>query len=216
MTVSTDYNLRKFPFDSQIALVIWEPLSFEVQRIRLADDLAADGVSKESYVTLSEWDIQDVNAATTVRQGGNEDLSFPRHTFKMTIKRNSGFYLFKVFFPLLLITVISWTIFWINPNTAFVPQMTVGMFSILTAITFNLTITNSLPRVPYATLLDGYITTCYLFFFASILSVVYIHVQITRQKGDWATGFIRKLRWVFPLAFIVTQALVITAFLSFF
>jgi hypothetical protein len=94
--------------------------------------------------------------------------------------------------------------------------MTVGMFSILTAITFNLTITNSLPRVPYATLLDGYITTCYLFFFATILSVVYIHVQINRQKGDWATSLFRKFPWLFPLAFIVTQGLVLMTFVFFF
>jgi hypothetical protein len=109
MTVSTDYNLRKFPFDWQTALIIWEPLSSEVQRINLVDDPAADGVNRESYVTLSEWDIEDVKGSVTVRQGGTEGLSFPRHTFKMTIKRNYGFYVFKVFFPLLLITVISWT-----------------------------------------------------------------------------------------------------------
>jgi hypothetical protein len=162
---------------------------------------------------LSEWDIQDVNCAVTLRQSGHDEPSFPRLTFKMAIKRNHGFYLFKVFFPLLLITVISWTVFWINPNTAFVPQMTVGMFSILTAITFNLTITSSLPRVPYVTLLDGYIATCYMFFFATILSVVSIHVMINQQKTAQATSLIRRLRWVFPLGFIAVQGVLLTTFL---
>jgi hypothetical protein len=215
MTVSTDYALIRFPFDRQTALVIWEALSSEVQPIHLVDDPAADGVSRESYVTLSEWDIEDVHGAVTLRQSGHDDLSFPRHTFKMMIKRNYGFYLFKVFFPLLLITIISWTVFWINPNTAFVPQMTVGMFSILTAITFNLTITSSLPRVPYATLLDGYIATCYMFFFAMILSVVYVHVMINRQQAERAMGLIRRLRWIFPLGFIIVQGASLTTFLFF-
>jgi hypothetical protein len=211
VSASTDLNLRKFPFDLEYGLVIWEPLSSEVQPIKLVDDPAADGVSKDSYVTLSEWDIQDVNVA--VREGGSEGASIPRQTFKMTIKRNSGFYLFKVFFPLLLITVVSWTIFWINPNTAFVPQMTVGMFSILAAITFNLSITSSLPRVPYATLLDGFITTCYLFFIASILSVVCIHYFITQQKAELAGRLIRKMRWMIPLAFLVVQGAALSWFL---
>jgi hypothetical protein len=214
-TFSTDYNLRKFPFDYQDALLIWEPLSSEVQRLRLVDDPAADGVSGDSYVTLSEWDIQGVHAEVTLRKGESEDVTFPRDTFKLTIKRNSTFYLFKVFFPLLLITVLSFTMFWINPNTAFAPQITVGVFSILTAITFNLTITSSLPRVPYATLLDGYITTCYLFFFAGVLSVVYVHVLINTQKADKATKLIRTFRWLFPLAFVVVQAISLTGFLVF-
>src|SRR5206468_10751868 len=68
-TVSSDYNLRKFPFDTQAALVIWEPLSAEVQRLKLVEDPATTGVSKDSYVTLSEWDIQDVHVAVGERQG---------------------------------------------------------------------------------------------------------------------------------------------------
>jgi hypothetical protein len=215
MTVSTDYALRRFPFDRQTALVIWEPLSSEVQPLHLVDDPAADGVNQESYVTLSEWSIEDVHGTVTLRSSDHDDLSFPRHTFKMSIKRNYGFYLVKVFAPLLLITVISWTVFWINPNTAFAPQMTVGMFSILTAITFNLTVTSALPRVPYVTLLDGYIATCYLFFFATILSVVYIHLLINQQKAEKATGLIRHFRWIFPLGFLVVQGASFTTFLFF-
>jgi hypothetical protein len=213
MTVSADFNLRKFPFDHQEALIIWEPVSAEVQQLRLVDDPSADGVSKESYVTLSEWNIQDVHAQVTDSKLGNSDLSLPRHTFRLGIKRNCMFYLFKVFLPLLLITMISWTIFWINPNTAFVPQMTVGMFSVLTAITFNLTITSSLPRVPYVTLLDAYITTCYCFFSATIFTVVYIHVLINWQQGDRALRLIRRLRWIVPLAFVGVQGVLLTTFL---
>jgi hypothetical protein len=212
MTASADYNLRKFPFDSQKALVIWEPISIETQPIKLVDDPSADGASGEPYVTLSEWNIEGTNGAVSTREIG-PDLSMPRHTFTMTIKRNSAFYLFKVFFPLLLITIVSWSVFWINPNTAFVPQMTVGMFSVLTAITFNLSIMSTLPRVPYVTLLDGYIATCYVFFVVTILGVVYVHVLINDQKADKAMDTIRMFRWAFPLAFFIIQGGMIAAFL---
>jgi hypothetical protein len=207
VTVSGDLHLQKFPFDGQTAYIIWEPLSTDVQPLTLVEHPTANGVGKDDYVSLSEWEILDTEFKISDRKADKEDATFPRATFFMKIKRNSGFYIFKVFFPLLLITVISWTAFWINPNTAFVPQMNVGITSILAAITFNITVTGSLPRVPYTTLMDGYIATCYLFFFASILATVLIHYMITHQKADQAMGLIRRFRWIFPLAFVCAQGM---------
>jgi hypothetical protein len=212
VTVSGDLHLQKFPFDGQTAYIIWEPLSSEVQPLKLVESPTANGVGKDDYVSLSEWEILATEFNISERKADKEEVTFPRATFFMKIKRNSGFYIFKVFFPLLLITVISWTAFWINPNTAFVPQMNVGITSILAAITFNITVTGSLPRVPYTTLMDGYIATCYLFFFGSILSTVYIHYLITHQKADKAMSLIRNFRWIFPLAFVAVQGLSILWF----
>jgi hypothetical protein len=217
VTVSGDLHLKKFPFDSQTAYIIWEPLSADVQPLKLVPSSTATGVGKDDYVSLSEWQIHldEINIEVTERkpQPNQEQVAFPRATFTMNINRNAGFYVFKVFFPLVLISVISWTAFWINPNTAFVPQLNVGLIGILAAITFNVTVTGSLPRVPYTTLMDGYIATCYLFFFASILATVLIHYMITRQKADQAMKLIRNFRWIFPLTFVAAQAASISWFM---
>jgi hypothetical protein len=112
-----------------------------------------------------------------------------------------------------LISIISWTAFWINPSTAFAGQMSLGITSILAAITFNLTITNSLPRVPYATMMDVFIATCYLFFFSAILAVVHIHVLINRPEPERAMKLIHKFRWIFPALFVIAQVTALTLFL---
>jgi hypothetical protein len=212
-TVSGSFDLHRFPFDTQSAPLIFEPLSSEVQRLELVDNPGAEGFSKESFTTLSEWDIVGTRSAISTRTAETEDhLAFPRKTFSLDIKRNYGFYIFKVMFPLLLITVISWTAFWLNPTTAFVPQINVGITSMLVAVTFNLTITSSLPKVPYATLMDGFVATCFVFFVCSLLSTVLIHVLLAWKKETLAMGLIRKFRWAFPLAFLVVQGLVISTF----
>jgi hypothetical protein len=213
VTVSSDFNLRRFPFDSQTAYVIWESLSSEVQPIELADNPTADGVSKDSYVGLSEWEILGVESRSTVRKAEKEDLAFPRHMFSMRLERNYAFYIFKVALPLLLICIISWTAFWINPSTAFVPQVNLGITSVLAAITFNLTISSALPRVPYATVMDGFIAICYVSFFTAILCTVYIHFMLNQQKTDRALGLLRRCRWLFPAAFVVVQAASLSMFL---
>jgi hypothetical protein len=214
VTVSSDFNLRRFPFDAQTAMVIWEPLSSEVQGLELSLNPAAEGFSKDSYVTLSEWEILGVSSEIGARKAEKEDITYPRNTFKMRIKRNYGFYLFKVAFPLMLITIISWSVFWINPATGFAQQLSVGITSMLVAVTFNLTITSSMPRVPYTTLMDGFIATCYIFFFFSLLSTVYVHVLITQKKEDRAKSLVHKFRWFFPLVFVVVQAGVAATFLA--
>jgi hypothetical protein len=216
VTASSSFNLKHFPFDTQEALIIWSPMSSGVQPLKLVANKveAAEGFCLDDYVALSEWEmLSHKSEITETPPSKHEKDPYPRVTFTMKIKRNYGFYLFKVAFPLLLITIISWTAFWINPATGFAQQLTVGITSILAAITFNLTITNALPRVPYATLMDGFVATCYLFFFASILGTVFIHYLLTQQKTDRALKTIRNFRWIFPLVFVFAQGGVVSAFL---
>ncbi|MEG3876041.1 hypothetical protein QT972_01480 [Microcoleus sp. herbarium7] len=213
-TVSSALDLRKFPFDSQTAQIIWEPLSSDAKGIVLQENQTATGYSKDAYVSLSEWQILGINTEVTTKKAEKEDKTYPRYTFEIKVKRNFQFYIFKVFLPLLLITVISWTTFWINPSTAFVPQMNVGITSILTAITFNFTVANALPRVSYLTLMDAYIFICYIFFFSSIMATVTCHFLLNyHKKPEVAVGMLRKFRWIFPAAFIVSQATAMAFFL---
>ena len=213
-TVSSGFDFRKFPFDSQSAAIIWEPLSSDAKGIVLQENPTATGYSKDSYVSLSEWRLLGINTAVTAKKAEKEPKTYPRYTFEIKLQRNYQFYIFKVFVPLLLITLISWTAFWIDPNTAFVPQMNVGITSILTAITFNFTVANSLPRVPYMTLMDTYIFICYIFFFSSIMATVAAHFLLKNHKNpEIAIEMLQKFRWIFPSAFILCQATAMTIFL---
>lgn len=213
-TVSSDLDLRRFPFDSQTAKVVFESLSFDDKRIVLKVDPIEAGYSKEGFVSLSEWRILGSNSQVTIDKSDTSVKNYWRYTFELQLKRNYQFYIFKVFIPLLLITLLSWATFWIDTNTAFATQMSVGMTSTLTAITFNFTVANALPRVSYLTLLDAYIFICYIFFFLSILANVSVHFLLlkNREKPDLTEGMTRTFRWIFPLAFVLFQAIVITIF----
>lgn len=212
-TVSSDLDLKKFPFDSQSAKIIWEPLSSDSKGIVLQENQTATGYSKESYVSLSEWQILGIKTSVTARKTEKEDKTYPRYTFEIQLQRNSQYYIFKVFLPLLLITLISWTTFWIDPNSAFSSQLTLGLTSMLTAITFNFTVDNSLPRVSYLTLMDGYIIICYIFFFSSIIATVTAHFLLKQhEKPEIVVGMLRKFRWIFPAVFGLCQTLAMTIF----
>ncbi|MEG4321785.1 MULTISPECIES: hypothetical protein [unclassified Microcoleus] len=213
-TVSAQFDFRKFPFDSETPAIIWEPLSSDTQKIVLQANQTATGYNKERYVSLSEWEIIGINTAVTSKKAEKEDKTYPRYTFEIKLQRNYQYYIFKVFIPLLLITLISWTTFWMNPNSVFATQMSVGLTSTLTAITFNFTVANALPRVPYMTLMDTYILISYLFFFLSIIANVSLHYWLTHSKQpENVLGMLHKFRWIFPSAFMLCQATAMTIFL---
>ncbi|XZO03148.1 MAG: hypothetical protein ACM65L_05145 [Microcoleus sp.] len=213
-TVSSDLDLRKFPFDSQKAEVVLESLFFDDRTLVLHNDPKLTGYSKDSFVSLSEWQILDVNTTVTPQKFAPDGKNYSRYTFELKLKRNYQFYIFKVFIPLLLITLLSWATFWMDSNATFSTQMSVGMTSTLTAITFNFTVANALPRLSYLTMLDAYIFICYIFFFLSIVANVTVHLLLQdNKKPDLIYENIRRLRWIFPLAFVVLQGIVITLFL---
>lgn len=214
-TVSSDLDLKKFPFDSQTVTIIWESAVSDTQGIVLQKNLDMTGYSKDSYVSLSEWKILGINTFITFQKSEIKDRNRPQYIFEIKIKRYFQFYLFKVFLPWIFIMAISWTTFWMNPKTAFVPQMNVGLTSILTAITFNFAIANSLPRISYMTLMDAYIFICYIFFFASIMATVICHFQLNYQKRPENLIFrtLQRCRWMFPVAFISCQFITVTLFL---
>jgi hypothetical protein len=212
-TVSSDLDLRKFPFDSQTVKIVWESLSFDDRGVVFKENPTLTGSSEDSFVSLSEWKILGINTPITGNKFINENKTYARYVFEIKLHRNYQFYIFKVFIPLLLITLISWATFRINANTAFATQMSLGITSTLTAITFNFTVANSLPRLSYMTMLDAYIFICYLFFFSSIIANVSVHFLLNNhEKPEFTVGVVRNFRWIFPLAFILCQSIVMTIF----
>jgi hypothetical protein len=213
-TVSSDLKLKKFPFDSQTAKIIWEPAVSDTQGVTLKENPDLTGYSKDSYVSLSEWKILGINSNVS-QKADAKNRNRTQYTFEIKIKRHFQFYLFKVFLPWIFIMAVSWTTFWMNPNTAFVPQMNVGLTSILTSITFNFSIANSLPRISYMTLMDAYIFVCYIFLFASIMATVTCHFRLNYQKRPENLVFktLQRCRWIFPIAFIGCQFITMSLFL---
>jgi len=85
----------------------------------------------------------------------------------LSVKRNAGYYIWTFFLPLLLINIISWTVFWIDIETEFNTRISIGISSLLSAIAFNIAIGTNLPRVGYLTCADSFIFFSYIHFFVN-------------------------------------------------
>ena len=88
--------------------------------------------------------------------------------------------------PSVLLVVLSWFSFWIDPNV--VPaRISLGVTCILTMTTQSSGIRQTLPPVSYVKAIDVWMLVCLMFVFGALLEFAFVTVQI-RQKDKYKPG----------------------------
>jgi hypothetical protein len=146
--LSNSFHLRGFPFDSQRLEILIHPPVSEAALVSLLSPASGPSISVEErvYSSLAEWAIVGVLAnAEQIFAFGTETTSQMRFTIE--VKRKFNFYIWKVFLPLLLMVLLSWTVFWID-SSELSSQVTISVTTVLTVIAFAFAISTNLPKVP--------------------------------------------------------------------
>ena len=90
-----------------------------------------------------------------------------------------------MFLPLLLMVIVSWSVFWFDPPEVS-SQVQIAVTTILTIIAFALAISLTLPRVPYLTFADAFFLTCYIFAFVAMLELTAVHIAYRNDQRKLA------------------------------
>uniref|UniRef100_A0A8C5LQR5 Glycine receptor subunit beta n=1 Tax=Leptobrachium leishanense TaxID=445787 RepID=A0A8C5LQR5_9ANUR len=98
-----------------------------------------------------------------------------------TLRRQVGFYMMGVYAPTLLIVVLSWLSFWINPDAS-AARVPLGIFSVLSLASECTTLAQELPKVSYVKAIDVWLITCLLFGFASLVEYAVVQVLLNSPK----------------------------------
>jgi len=213
--VTSTFHLKSFPFDSQKLEVIIHPFTNQQQFITFVPSQLPVWTATEfnSYSSLESWKFKSLTfeLGTAASQFGAHAVSEDR--FEITVERRYGFYLWKVFLPLLLMVVVSWSVFWFDPPEVS-SQVQIAVTTILTIIAFALAISLTLPRVPYLTFADAFFLTCYIFAFVAMLELTAVHIAYRNDRRKLATEIRRTARWLVPAVFVVINSILIIHFLA--
>ena len=212
-TVSQEYRLDDFPFDSHVISFRIEPFAQDTTRVTFTsvdDYLASFGetVPELGFSWQSdEWIFNGEDFAPTVNN--DTDNGFASATFEIPIERKSGFYVTNVILPLLLIVAISWAVFWMDfEDMSLADRLTVSVTSLLTVVAFDFVTSDSLPKLPYATRLDSLYTISYLFLALTVLASVVAHKR--HHRGDNGDSKLDRLgRRFVPATYLVVVAMVL-------
>ncbi len=110
--------MRRYPLDTQRLEAIFEVLGFDSSEVVFELEPAPVDPSWQK-VRISQWQLTDISRSTGehfVPSSGKRGLS-STFTVRMEIQRNSLFVVSLVVFPLTMIVVLSWSVFWMDRSS---------------------------------------------------------------------------------------------------
>ena len=212
--VETDLDLRRHPFDRQRVEAIFEVLGFDETEVELQAEPSTSGASASppSSVNLPQWKITDVQTFIRDRRASHHGESGVASTFVLSVEleRQSFFMLRLVVLPLVLVVMLSWSVFWMD-RSSLGDRLSVSFIGILTAVAYQIVVSEILPQISYVTLMNGFLNVSFIVMCASV--VINLVVGSLDRSGRSATGDLidRRCRWIFPLTYFGLVLLVVAA-----
>jgi hypothetical protein len=194
ITIHIDYT--DFPFDNHMFKIqLVAPLTKE---IKFVTDTSLTG--QADTFSIQEWII----SKGEMQNEPYKVLSyeFEACAYQFNASRNLGYYIWKVFIPLILVVFMSWLVFWIDP-TKIEAQLAVSATAMLTIIAYQITLSNMLPRISYFTRLDYFIVGSNILVFLALLEAVMSSAIARNNKEKTARNLDRSSRIVFPILYSV-------------
>jgi hypothetical protein len=119
----------------------------------------------------------------------------------LEVARRPGFMLRVVVFPLAMLVMLSWSVFWMD-RESLGNQMDISFIGILTVVAYQIMVSASVPRLPYFTLMSAFIYISFVTVCASVvinLLVGRLDRTGRRELGDRVD---LTCRWAFPGAYV--------------
>jgi hypothetical protein len=189
-----DYS--RFPFDKQVLPIHIESFGWNRDIARLEPLPGQTGFDPDFQ--LAEWTIVDVTATVGEIVRPRDPVPYSRLTYNITIDRKTGFYLWKIFLPLLVIVAISWVVFWMN-REMLGRRAGVSVTGILTVIAYQFVVSEAIPRVSYLTVLDKVLLLSTLTIAATLLESLI--VEAVQSRDGEAIRIDKACRWAFPVVY---------------
>lgn len=211
-TLSSPLNLRLFPFDRQ-KLTVQLSDNWLSSDMRYEDTPFIKGVDDAVLGQLSQWEVgQQMSYQRESRlfkweegMWGGQRPFYDYATFGVTVRRHTTFHLTKFFLPLLIIVLVSITVFWVDPDDL-ASQVGIGVTCLLAAIAFQLAQASTLPEVAYLTLADLVFALSYLTIALALVESLYSNVLSRRGARERALRVDRICRVAFPAGFFLLVA----------
>ncbi len=202
---SQPMDLRDYPADDQVLSIQLFAAGHSPDQVELvASTEAKHAISAnlsvtDFEITGSEWVVEPFRPLDS----GPGKASIRRNYFA---SRKTGYFIVKIFIPLILIVMMSWSVFWIDPADGGT-QIGVATTTMLTLIAFRFAIDNSLPRISYLTRLDEFVMASTVLVFLILFEVIITSRLAKTGLRERALKVDRWSRLVFPLVFVAVLVL---------
>jgi len=202
-------RLQSFPFDRQTFRIQLVAVRYQLNEVKFVPDQAwiESGIEQAAgiapSITLPDWTIEKWETKP-LPYALAPNLEYSGYAFEFTASRDVQHYILKVILPLVLIVMMSWSVFWTDPTNSNT-QFSIAVTSMLTLIAYRYAMDIQLPRLPYMTRLDVFFLISTLLVFFSLIEVLVTNVLDNNQQTQRAKRIDRYCRVIFPLIFLISS-----------
>lgn len=215
-TAEADLDLRRYPYDAHRLNAIFGVLSADNSEVVLRAQPAPVGWSGHE-LRIPQWKLTEVSTRTvdrTVTYAGRE-RGASAFVVSVELERESFFVVRLVVIPLVLIVMLSWSVFWME-RSSLADRISVSFIGILTAVTYQIVVSEIQPHISYVTLMHGFLNLSLLIMCATV--VINLLVGALDEQGRVEAGdrVDRWCRWAFPLTYFGLIAVMAVVTFTFF
>ncbi len=211
-TLRSEFNLRAFPFDKQTLTLRLSDNQFDSASVVYPNEPYVAGLDDAVRTMVSGWHVQGEPKYARTQSAFKWEPGAPKYDyaqFSVTVARHVSFHLTRYFLPLILIVVVAFAVFWIDPEDLG-SQMQIGVTCLLAAVALQFAEGGTLPEVSYLTLADRAYAVFYVGIAAAVVESIGVNALVRRGHRERAVRVDRICRRLFPaltvLALVVSTA----------
>jgi hypothetical protein len=198
----THFDLSEFPLDTQVLPITFVSTKYSLEELKVVLD-ASDSMER---FTETGWTVEGTVANSSkfdlgVVQAQSQPHGLVRFDYKIQVKRQTIYYVWKVFLPLCMIVMVSWAVFWIHPSQLGI-QTGIGTGMMLSLIAFLFSLQNILPKINYLTRMDLFVYSSLTFVFLAFIEAITSGRMAAQGKEQLALRIDLVSRFIFPCAFL--------------
>jgi len=199
-----DLDLRLYPIDQQRLEAVFHVLGFDSNKIvlRLESGYNDGDLNIDELFRMPQWYLTGIKSSIGTRSTPLIGKGATTSTFIVSIdlQRRSLFIFRLVILPLIIIVMLSWSVFWMD-KSSLGDRLSVSFIGILTAVTYQVVLSEILPRISYVTLINGFLIIS--FFIMCMTVIVNLRVGYLDRHGMSEAGdrLDHRCRWMFPVIY---------------
>ena len=192
-------DLSDFPFDEQqLRFIIVS--GYETKDVKILADKASLSVAERLSVT--NWRVQLREGVSSEHYVAPLDRNLSRFDVVFDAQRLSGFYTWQLLVPLILVVMMTWTVFWI-PLEFVPPRVGLVATSMLTLIAYRFAMASILPPIAYLTRLDQFMVASSVLVFGALAGTVAVTWLDGRGNSSKALALNTACRALAPGLFLL-------------
>ena len=195
---SQPLDLHDFPHDRHIFKIVVAAAGYSSDEVVLVPHPHIDSFIAEK-LSVADWKISNM-------QGKSREVTLANHlklsgfVFSFEGKRLVHHHVVKTLIPLTLIVMMSWVVFWIDPELA-ANRLGLAVTTVLTLIAYHIAMSRQIPKIPYLTDMDKFLLLTTLLVFIALIEVVISTSLFNTDRQALANKVDRTSRWLFPALF---------------